>query len=103
GEVLGAESSVVTAADPVTELPTPASLELRNAGFSFPGAEKAVLTDISFKVEAGQTLAIIASTGAGKSALLSLIVRLFDTTVGEVLVNGVNVRDIDPDALHRAV
>ncbi len=103
GEVLATESSVVTAADPVTELPTPASLELRNAGFSFPGAEKAVLTDISFKVEAGQTLAIIGSTGSGKSALLSLIVRLFDTTVGEVLVNGVNVRDIDPDALHRAV
>jgi ATP-binding cassette, subfamily B, multidrug efflux pump len=103
GEVLTTESSVVTAADPVTELPTPASLELRNAGFSFPGAEKAVLTDISFKVEAGQTLAIIGSTGSGKSALLSLIVRLFDTTVGEVLVNGVNVRDIDPDALHRAV
>ena len=102
-EVLDTRSSVVTADNPVTELPRPASLELRNAGFSFPGAEKAVLTDISFKVEAGQTLAIIGSTGSGKSALLSLVVRLFDTTAGQVLVNGVDVRDIDPDTLHRAV
>jgi len=103
GEVLNTRSSVVTAAEPVTGLPRPASLELRGAGFSFPGAEKAVLTDISFRVEAGETLAIIGSTGSGKSALLSLVVRLFDVTAGQVLVNGVDVRDIDPDTLHRAV
>ncbi|HXY94580.1 MAG TPA: ABC transporter ATP-binding protein [Acidimicrobiia bacterium] len=102
-DVLTTKSSVLTAENPVMELPSPASLELRHAGFSFPGAEKAVLTDISFKVSAGQTLAIIGSTGSGKSALLSLVVRLFDTTNGQVLVNGVDVRDIDPDALHGAV
>jgi ATP-binding cassette subfamily B protein len=102
-DVLNTESSVVTAPDAVTELPRPASLELRNACFSFPGAERSVLTDISFRVEAGQTLAIIGSTGSGKSALLSLVVRLFDTTDGHVLVNGVDVRDIHPDALHRAI
>jgi ATP-binding cassette subfamily B protein len=103
GEVLRTHSSVVTAADPVTELAERASLELRNACFSFPGAEKSVLTDISFRVEAGQTLAIIGSTGSGKSALLNLVVRLFDVTSGQVLVNGVDVRDVDPDTLHRAV
>jgi ATP-binding cassette subfamily B protein len=102
-EVLRTQSSVVTAAEPVTELPHPASLELRSAGFSFPGAEKAVLTDISFRVDAGQTLAIIGSTGSGKSALLSLVVRLFDVTAGQVLVNGIDVRDIHPDTLHQAV
>ena len=85
----------------MTELPRPASLELRGAGFSFPGAEKAVLTDISFRVAAGETLAIIGSTGSGKTALLSLVVRLFDVTAGQALVNGVDVRDLDPDALHR--
>jgi ATP-binding cassette subfamily B protein len=102
-EVLDTASSVVIADDPVMELPRPASLELRNASFSFAGAEKAVLTDISFRVEAGETLAIIGSTGSGKSALLNLVVRLFDVTAGAVFVNGVNVRDIDPDALHRAI
>jgi ATP-binding cassette subfamily B protein len=102
-EVLRTQSSVVTSAEPLTELPRPASLELRGAGFAFPGAEKAVLTDISFRVGAGETLAIIGSTGSGKSALLSLVVRLFDVTAGQVLVNGVDVRDIHPDTLHRAV
>jgi ATP-binding cassette subfamily B protein len=103
GNVLDTDLSVVTAPDAVTELPRPASLELRGACFSFPGAEKSVLTDISCRVEAGETLAIIGSTGSGKSALLNLIVRLFDVTAGGVLVNGVDVRDIDLDALHRAV
>jgi ATP-binding cassette subfamily B protein len=102
-EVLQTDSSVVVADDPVTELPGPASLEFRNACFSFAGAEKQVLTDISFRVDAGETLAIIGSTGSGKSALLNLVVRLFDVTSGEVLVNGVNVRDIHPDTLHRTI
>jgi ATP-binding cassette subfamily B multidrug efflux pump len=103
GEVLNTEPSVVTAADPVRELPRPASLEFRNACFSFPGAEKSVLTDVSFHVAAGETLAIIGSTGSGKSALLNLVVRLFDVTSGHVLVNGVDVRDIHPDTLHAAI
>jgi ATP-binding cassette subfamily B protein len=102
-EVLRTESSVVVADEPVTALPQPASLELRDACFSFAGAEKAVLTDISFRVEAGETLAIIGSTGSGKSALLNLVVRLFDVTSGQVLVNGVDVRGVHPDTLHRAV
>jgi ATP-binding cassette subfamily B protein len=101
--VLSTESSVKVADDPVTELPRPASLEFRNAAFSFAGAEKAVLTDISFRVRAGETLAIIGSTGSGKTALLNLIVRLFDVTDGQVLIDGINVREIDPDTLHRAV
>ena len=102
-EVLRTENSVVVADDPVTELPGAASLEFRHASFSFAGAEKQVLTDISFRVDAGETLAVIGSTGSGKSALLNLVVRLFDVTSGEVLVNGVNVRDIHPDTLHRTI
>jgi ATP-binding cassette, subfamily B, multidrug efflux pump len=102
-EVLDTESSVKVAENPITELPQPASLEFRNASFSFAGAEKAVLTDISFRVAAGETLAIIGSTGSGKTALLNLVVRLFDTTDGQVLINGIDVRELHPDTLHRAV
>jgi ATP-binding cassette subfamily B protein len=58
-----------------------------------------VLTDISLQAAAGQTTAIIGSTGSGKTTLLNLVPRLFDATSGEVLVNGVNVRDIEPELL----
>src|SRR5262249_35560637 len=71
----------------------------RDVGFSYPGAEHSVLSDISFKTEPGQTTAIIGSTGAGKSTLVNLILRLFDSTQGDVFVGGVNVRDLDPDVL----
>jgi ATP-binding cassette subfamily B protein len=68
-------------------------------GFHYPGAEAAVLNDISFTVRAGQTTAIIGSTGAGKTTLLGLVPRLFDATAGQVLVDGVEVRDLDMDLL----
>ena len=67
--------------------------------FSYPGAEVPVLSHIDFTVRAGQTTAIVGSTGSGKSTLVSLIPRLFDATSGQVLVDGVNVRDIDADLL----
>ena len=98
-EVLQTPASIVAPADPVTELPGPTSLELRDVGFCYPGAEKPVLTDISLRAEAGQTIAIIGSTGSGKTTLLNLVPRLFDATSGRVLVNGVDVRDIEPELL----
>lgn len=98
-EVLVAESSVVPPANPVTELDSESSLELRNLEFRYPGAEVPVLCDISLRVEAGQTVAIIGSTGSGKTTLLNLIPRLFDTTAGQVIVDGHDVRDIDPELL----
>jgi ATP-binding cassette subfamily B multidrug efflux pump len=98
-EVLDTPSSVVDPEHAVTSLPGRASLELRNVSFAYPGAEAPVLCDISFRAEAGQTLAIIGSTGSGKTTLLNLVPRLFDATSGEVLVDGINVRDIDPEVL----
>jgi ATP-binding cassette subfamily B protein len=98
-EILDSSSSVVPPADPVTSLPGPSSLELREVEFLYPGAEHAVLCDISLRVAAGETTAIIGSTGAGKTTLLNLVPRLFDATSGEVLVDGVNVRDIEPELL----
>jgi ATP-binding cassette, subfamily B, multidrug efflux pump len=99
GEVLGTESSVIPPLHPVRELRSRAELELRDVEFRYPGADEPVLRDISFKATAGQTTAIIGSTGAGKTTLVSLVARLFDATAGTVLIDGVGVRDLDPEML----
>jgi ATP-binding cassette subfamily B multidrug efflux pump len=83
-EVLRTRSSVVPPSDGVTETPDPGRVVLDRVTFSYPGAEAPVLHDISFAVEPGQTTAIIGSTGAGKTTLVSLIPRLFDATEGAV-------------------
>jgi ATP-binding cassette subfamily B protein len=102
-EVLATPSSVRLATDPVTEVPTHASLEFVDVGFNYPGAEAPVLSQISLRSLAGQTTAIIGSTGSGKTTLLNLVPRLFDATSGSVLVDGVDVRDLHPDVLRRRV
>jgi ATP-binding cassette, subfamily B, multidrug efflux pump len=99
GEVLDTESSVVPPANPVRELRSRAELELRDVEFRYPGAAVPVLQNITFKATAGQTTAIIGSTGAGKTTLVSLVARLFDATSGTVMIDGVGVRDLDPEML----
>ncbi|HRL48982.1 MAG TPA: ABC transporter ATP-binding protein [Propioniciclava sp.] len=98
-EVLRTRSSVVPPSDGVTETPDPGRVVLDRVTFSYPGAEAPVLHDISFAVEPGQTTAIIGSTGAGKTTLVSLIPRLFDATEGAVSVDGVDVTRLDPQIL----
>jgi ATP-binding cassette subfamily B protein len=98
-EVLDTESSVVQATNPVTTLPTRGTLELRDVGFRYPGAEQPILCNISLTARPGMTTAIIGSTGSGKTTLLNLIPRLFDATEGQVLVDGVDVREIDQELL----
>jgi ATP-binding cassette subfamily B protein len=98
-EILDARSSVVPPENPVTRLDPRSSLELRDVEFKYPGADFPVLCDISFKAVAGETTAIIGSTGAGKTTLLNLVPRLFDATGGTVLVDGYDVRDIEPELL----
>jgi ATP-binding cassette subfamily B multidrug efflux pump len=102
-EVLETEPSVVPPADPVRTVPTHATVELRGVSFQYPGAETPVLTDVSFRTGPGQLTAIVGSTGSGKSTLLSLVPRLVDATGGTVLVDGVDVRRLDPDLLHRLI
>jgi ATP-binding cassette subfamily B multidrug efflux pump len=99
GEVLATDSSVVPPSNPVREVHTRAELELRGVEFRYPGAAEPVLRNISFRSGAGQTTAIIGSTGAGKTTLVSLIARLFDATSGTVLIDGVGIRDLDPEML----
>jgi ATP-binding cassette subfamily B protein len=84
---------------PVRELSAKGELRLDQVSFCYPGAEQPVLDDISFTTRPGRTTAIVGSTGAGKTTLVSLVPRLFDATSGEVIVGGVDVRDLDPDVL----
>jgi ATP-binding cassette subfamily B multidrug efflux pump len=99
GEVLETPSSVRPPLHPVNETIGRGELELRNVGFAYPGAEQPVLSDISFTARSGQTTAIIGSTGSGKTTLVNLLPRLFDATSGSVLVDGVDVRELNPDLL----
>ena len=101
-EVLDTPTSVVPPVAPVLQLTDPGAVELRDVTFGYPGAEVPVLSDIAFRSRPGQTTAIVGSTGAGKTSLLNLIARLFDASSGQVLVGGVDVRELDPDVLwHR--
>jgi ATP-binding cassette subfamily B protein len=98
-EVLETPSSIVIADNPITELSQTAVLQFDHVSFRYPGAEQPVLSDVSFTVRAGETLAIIGSTGSGKTTLMNLIPRLVDATEGAVLLDGVDVRDLAPEAL----
>ena len=98
-EVLDTESTVRQPERPVTEVTERGTLEFRDVGFAYPGADRPVLCNLSFRVEAGTTTAIIGSTGAGKTTLVDLVSRLADATEGSVLVDGVDVRDLDLDLL----
>jgi ATP-binding cassette subfamily B multidrug efflux pump len=98
-EVLETTPSVRAAVAPVTAVDERGTLEFRDVGFQYPGAEHPVLADVSFRVGPGETTAIIGSTGAGKTTLVNLVSRLFDATTGTVLVDGVDVRELDPDLL----
>ncbi|MEW2408235.1 ABC transporter ATP-binding protein [Streptomyces griseoviridis] len=102
-EVLGTSSSVVPPVSPVTELRRHGHLEIRGAGFRYPGAEESVLKSIDLVARPGETTAVIGSTGSGKSTLLGLVPRLFDATEGEVLVDGTPVAELEPTLLARTV
>ena len=77
------------------------TLEFRDVSFRFPGSAERFMEHISFKVEAGQTVAIVGATGSGKTTLISLAARLYDATEGEILLDGVNIRDYTFDELYR--
>jgi ATP-binding cassette subfamily B protein len=99
-EVLDTRTSVTPPEQPVQP---PADkrgwVDLDGVTFSYPGAESPVLSDVALSARPGQTVAVIGSTGAGKTTLVNLVPRLFDVTSGTVSVAGTDVRELDPDAL----
>ncbi|WP_426006248.1 ABC transporter ATP-binding protein [Paenarthrobacter sp. NyZ202] len=95
GEVLDVEPSIHNPSSPVVPAQKKGHVEFRNVTFKYPGAEAPVLSNVSFTAEPGQTLAIIGSTGAGKTTLISLLPRLYDVASGDVLLDGVPVTKLD--------
>ncbi len=102
GEVLDTEPSIRRVARGEA-MPTPGTVELQDVVFRYPGADTPVLDGVSLRAEPGETVAIIGSTGAGKTTLVNLIPRLFDATEGRVLVGGADVTAVDAETLWRGI
>lgn len=101
-EVLTHNESI---SDPEIEKPfvEKGTIEFRNVGFAYPGSDKEAVSDISFKVKQGETLAIIGATGSGKTTIVNMIPRFTDVSRGEVLVDGVNVKDVKQETLRNII
>ncbi len=93
-EVLDTEAKIADPAEPITPAETRGVVDFRDVEFRYPGAQDAVLFDISFTARPGETTAVVGSTGSGKSTLINLIPRFYDVTGGSILVDGVDVRDM---------
>jgi ATP-binding cassette, subfamily B, multidrug efflux pump len=102
-EVLDIQSSVLPPIEAAADVPALGEVEFTDVEMRYPGAATPVLRDISFRALPGKTTAVIGSTGAGKTTLVSLVPRLFDVTAGSVRVDGVDVRDMEPEALWRRI
>lgn len=97
-EVLDKKPNIISGE--VKEVPNEGRVEFRNVSFRYPDAAKNVIENISFTADKGETVAFIGSTGSGKSTLINLVPRFYDATEGEVLVDGVNVKDYDLEHLN---
>ena len=99
-EVIDTKPSIIDGTVTTSPASLKGEIEFRNVGFKYPGAAEHVLKDVSFKAHQGETIAFIGSTGSGKSTLINLVPRFYDTTEGEVLIDGVNVKDYTQHELH---
>lgn len=102
-EVLDTEATIEDGDKDIKDLGIRGEIEFKNVNFKYPDAEDYVLSDISFSVKKGETLAIIGATGCGKSTVINLIPRFYDVTEGEVLVDGVNVKDYKQKELRNKI
>ncbi|EPU1804335.1 ABC transporter ATP-binding protein [Listeria monocytogenes] len=101
-EVLDMNAEILNLENPKTSTP-PAKLSFENVTFRYEGAEKPVIEDITFEANAGETVAIIGSTGAGKSTLINMIPRFYDVESGVVKINGIDVREMDQSSLRQKI
>lgn len=103
GEVLHTHPTILDGTQASGDPACPGQVEFRNVSFRYPDAEEYVLKDISFTAKQGETVAIIGSTGCGKSTVVNLIPRFYDATEGQVLVDGVDVREYDQRSLRNKI
>lgn len=101
-EVLDMNAEILNPENPITSTP-PAKLSFEHVTFRYEGAEKPVIEDITFEANAGETVAIIGSTGAGKSTLINMIPRFYDVESGVVKINGIDVREMDQSSLRQKI
>ncbi|PDL27116.1 multidrug ABC transporter ATP-binding protein [Listeria monocytogenes] len=101
-EVLDMNAEILNPENPKTSTP-PAKLSFEHVTFRYEGAEKPVIEDITFEANAGETIAIIGSTGAGKSTLINMIPRFYDVESGVVKINGIDVREMDQSSLRQKI
>lgn len=101
-EVLDHKISIIDPENPVpfTEKGT---IEFKNVSFKYPGGDGEAISDITFKVKQGETIAFIGATGSGKTTIINMMPRLFDVTKGEVLIDGVNVKDVKQEDLRNII
>ena len=100
-EILDCEIDIISGN--VLESNNVSSIEFKNVSFSYPNAKNKVLNNISFKINRGDTIAIVGSTGCGKSTLVGLLVRFYDVTSGQILVDGIDVKDYDLSVLRKKI
>lgn len=99
-EVLEKDSSIKEGTFDNIDTKEKGTVEFRDVSFKYPDAEEYLLKNISFKVNKGETIAFIGSTGSGKSTLINLVPRFYDATEGEVLVDGINVKEYKEEILN---
>src|SRR6202521_1887036 len=103
-ELMATKPSMPVSPTPV-KVPVPMRGEIRfdDVTFAYPGADKAALTNLSFTIKAGETLAVVGRNGAGKTTLFKLICRLYDPVEGRILIDGIDLRDLDPQELREQI
>ena len=100
-EILDCEVDILSGK--ITDDKTVSEIEFKNVSFKYPQGKNKVLDDISFKINKGETIAIVGSTGCGKSTLVNLMVRFYDVTSGQILVDGIDVKDYDLNLLRQKI
>ena len=102
-EVLDSKISIVDGSNDVKETKEVGTVEFKNVSFKYPDADEYLLKNINFKAEKGEVIAFIGSTGSGKSTLVNLVPRFYDATDGEILIDGINIKDYTLKSLHNKI